>query len=79
MKKSRDMDVVLFRTEYKDILDELAKDNTILGTYKSLAPEPTKLVSSNHFSILLSTDSKWEYGWYRIHADPIGIVRKFLV
>ena len=42
MLESRDVDVVLFRTEYKETLEKLARDNTPLATYLSLAPEPTK-------------------------------------
>ena len=42
MLQSLDVDVVLFRTEYKETLEKLARDNTPLATYLSLAPEPTK-------------------------------------
>ena len=44
MKESQDADVILFRDEYEDTLKRLAKDNTQIATYKSLAPEPTKFV-----------------------------------
>ena len=55
MLESKDVDVVLFRTEYKETLEKLARDNTPLATYLSLAPEPTKEeFLMNFFSIIYS-------------------------
>lgn len=71
MKESLDSDVVLFRTEYKDILEELAGENTILGAYKSLAPEPTKLVFSYHTIIYNN--------FLRVQSDDNDSVFKFLI